>query len=401
MDTQFDIAIIGGGLVGLATALAALQSRALRLVVLEAEPRLGSHQTGHNSGVIHSGVYYQPGSLKARLCAAGRIALEEYCDRRSIPFLRCGKLILATNPFEVGRLDEIERRGRANGLQGLRRLPTEAIAEFEPHAAGVAALHVPQTGIVDFSAVARSMAEEICAAGGEIRTNSPAIGAAQRRDRLEIRAPNGPVAARLIVNCAGLHCDRVARMLGVRPSVHIIPFRGDFVEVRGESAAMIRNLIYPVPDPRFPFLGMHFTRTIDGRIEAGPNAMPVLSRHGYRGRLFDVRDAIGILGAARFWRLCWRYRRTGLEEIHRSIRSRALTERLQRLVPGVQAKDLRTGRSGVRAQAVSQDGSLVDDFVIEQRESAIHVLNAPSPAATASIAIGRFITDMAIRRLRG
>lgn len=397
----FDVAIIGGGIIGLATAMALKSSERLSLVVLEAEPAIASHQTGHNSGVIHSGTYYKPGSLKARMCIEGRQALHQFCAERRIAHERCGKLIIAAGQRELPALDELERRGKANGIS-VTRLSAEEIRAHEPHAGGTAGLLVRDAGIVDFSHVARAMAAAVRERGGEVRNSSALTGCVREQNSLLLRTAGGEVRARFIINCAGLQSDRIARMCGENPDVRIIPFRGEYFELAPQRRQLVRNLIYPVPDARFPFLGVHLTRTIGGRVEAGPNALPALARHGYQRGRIDPRDAVEMMLSARFWRLIGRYWRTGLGELHRSLSAAALARSLQRLVPELGEADLASGpsvRAGVRAQAVDSSGRLVDDFRILHGERAIHVLNAPSPAATASIAIGRFIADEALRRL--
>ena len=393
-----DVAIVGGGIVGLATALAlAASARRERLVVLEAEPRIAAHQTGHNSGVIHSGLYYRPGSLKARTCVDGREALIRFCEENGIPFERCGKLVVATDEAEIPALDELERRGRANGLAGVRRLRREEIAEIEPYATGVAALDVRETGIVDFREVARHMAARVMEAGGVIRTESRLLAVRPEAGELVLETTSGALRVRSLVNCAGLQSDRVARLCGAEPRLRIIPFRGEYHELAPERRHLVRNLIYPVPDPRFPFLGVHFTRRIGGEVEAGPNAVLALRREGYRRRDVSRRDVLDLLGYRGFWAMTARYGRTGLFEIVRSLRRRALVAELRRLVPALGDRDLRPGGSGVRAQAVEPSGVLVDDFRILDQGRMMHVLNAPSPAATASLAIGRTIAERASR----
>jgi L-2-hydroxyglutarate oxidase len=397
-DTR-DVAVIGGGIVGLATAMALVERPDVRVVVLEAEGRLAAHQTGHNSGVIHSGLYYAPGSLKARLCVEGREAMFRFCAANGVPHERCGKLVIATGPDQLQRLDELERRGRANGLTGLARLGPEQIREREPYAAGVAGLRVPETGITDFGAVAEAMAERVRAAGGEVIHGARVTGMVRDGGTLVLETPRGPLRARSLVSCAGLQADRVARLCGVEPGVSIVPFRGEYWEVVPERRDQVHHLIYPVPDPRFPFLGVHFTRLVGGGIEAGPNAVLALAREGYQRSSFSMRDACEMLSAPGFWRMGLRHWRTGLSEGRRARSARALAVGLQCLVPGIRAEDLRYRGAGVRAQALTPDGRLLDDFHIVEADRQIHVLNAPSPAATASIAIGREIAIRARARL--
>ena len=393
MDT-FEVAVIGGGIVGMATAMALLDDGVERVVVLEAEDHVAPHQTGHNSGVIHSGLYYRPGSLKARNCVEGRRALIALCEEEDVPHEICGKLVVATGAGEIPALDELERRGRANGLQGLRRLEAGELGEYEPHARGIAGLWVPETGITDFSAVTGAMARRVRARGGTVRLRSRVL--AHRRDGEAhlLETSSGPVRARFLVGCAGLQSDRVARLCGVRPGVRIVPFRGEYYDLEPAAAHLVRNLIYPVPDPSFPFLGVHLTRMIGGGAEAGPNAVLAFKREGYTRTSFSVRDAAATLAYPGFWRLAGRYWKTGLAEQWRSLHKAAFVRSVQRLVPELGDDQLVRGGAGVRAQALAPDGALLDDFAIVRGERMVHVLNAPSPAATASIAIGRTIARM-------
>jgi (S)-2-hydroxyglutarate dehydrogenase len=396
MTKRYDVGIIGGGIVGMATAMA-LAPRC-RVVVLEAEPRVAAHQTGNNSGVIHSGLYYNPGSLKARNCVEGREALYRFCAERGIVAERCGKLVIATNEAEVARLEALERRGRANGLKGLRRLSGAEITEYEPHARGVAALHVPDTGIVDYVAVTTAFATEVRRLGGEVVTHARVRSVRRHADEQRIATSAGDYVAANLVACAGLQADRVATMCGLRPGVRIVPFRGEYYELRADRRALISNLVYPVPDPAFPFLGVHFTRRVDGRVEAGPNAVLAFKREGYTRTSFSFVDAASTLSYGGFWRLALRHVPMGVAEFYRSFAKSAFVRALQRLVPEIETDDLAAGGAGVRAQALAPDGRLVDDFHIVEAERQIHVLNAPSPAATASIAIGRAIAARARER---
>ena len=394
-----DVAVIGGGIVGLATARAvALHTRA-RVCVLEAEPHLAAHQTGHNSGVIHSGLYYRPGSLKAVNCTAGREALYRFCAEHGIPHERCGKLVVATSTRELPALDELERRGRANGLVGIARREGAAVREVEPHVSAIAALEVRETGIVSYRRVAEAMAQDIQKQGGEIRTGFRLSEVARRNGALVLRSRSGDAleSARLI-NCAGLQSDRVARMCGVRPAVRILPFRGEYYKLVPAREHLVRHLVYPVPDPRFPFLGVHFTRMIEGGVEAGPNAVLALRREGYGKLSFSARDALGIVGWSGFWRMALRYGRTGMGEMYRSFSKSAFVRALTALVPELREEDVVRHGAGVRAQAVGRDGKLLDDFHIVEGEGMLHVLNAPSPAATASLAIGDSLALRAAER---
>jgi L-2-hydroxyglutarate oxidase len=392
-----DVAVIGGGIVGLATAAALTDSPGLSLVILEAEPELASHQTG-NSGVIHSGLYYKPGSLKARTCVEGRDALYRFCNEHGIAHERCGKVVIATCEKELPALIELERRGRANGLQGLRRLDGEEIRELEPHARGLSGLLVPQTGIVSYREVARVLAERVRRANGEVWTGARVYSCRRRSGRLVLESTRGTVECRFLVNCAGMQCDRVARLCGVDPGLHIIPFRGEYYQLVPDRRFLVRNLIYPVPDPRFPFLGVHFTRRIDGAVEAGPNAVLALKREGYRRTSLSLSDILQMASYPGLWRMAAKYWRTGLAEVYRSLSKRAFVGALQRLVPELCSEDVREAGAGVRAQAVLPDGRLLDDFHVVEAEGMIHVLNAPSPAATACLSIGRTIAALAAER---
>jgi L-2-hydroxyglutarate oxidase len=390
-----DVAVIGGGIVGMATAMAVVKRFQVKLVVLEKENRLAAHQTGNNSGVIHSGLYYKPGSLKARNCAAGRAALERFCEQHDIPFERCGKVVVATRPEQVAALEELHRRGEANGLDGLRRLTPVQIREREPHAAGVAGLFVPQTGIVDYVRVTEAFTDEVRRHGGEIILGAEVRKVVREETGLVLETTAGTLCCRLLVNCAGLHSDRVARLAGAAPDLHIVPFRGEYYDVKPERRELVRNLIYPVPDPEFPFLGVHFTRRVSGEVEAGPNAVLAFRREGYSRTSFSLRDTLSTFSRPGFWRLAQRYWRIGMGEFYRSFNKAAFVRALQQLVPEISAADLAPGGAGVRAQALDARGALVDDFRIVEVPGQIHVLNAPSPAATASIAIGEYIAACA------
>jgi (S)-2-hydroxyglutarate dehydrogenase len=394
---RYDVVIIGGGIVGLATAMALKSESTISLAVLEAEERLSQHQTGHNSGVIHSGLYYRPGSLKARNCVVGRKAMYRFCQEHGIAHEQCGKIVVATDARELPALDELERRGHANGLEGLRRLGPEEIREHEPHTAGIAGLFVPETGIVDYKQVTQVYAEIIRKEGGEIQTKTHVHGCRRYSDELVLETSRGPVHCRFLVNCAGLHADEVARACGVDPQLQIIPFRGEYYEIVPERQFLVKNLIYPVPDPRFPFLGVHFTRMIHGGVEAGPNAVLAFKREGYRWEDFSAKDTLGMFSYAGFWRMVSKYWKMGLDEMYRSISQDAFVKALQKLVPELRMQDVRRAGSGVRAQAVAPDGALVDDFRIVESERMVHVLNAPSPGATASISIGKTIGEMAVK----
>jgi len=396
-----DIAVIGGGIVGLATALGLTEAYpGTRLVILDKEPRLASHQTGHNSGVIHSGIYYKPGSLKARLCVEGARLMKEFCDAHGIGWEGCGKVIVATDERELPRLQSIYERGAANGLKGLKVLSGAEVAEYEPHCRAVRAVLVPETGIVDYVAVAEKMAALAGQRGAEILTGARVTAIRRGPDGLTLETPRGAVHARYVINCAGLYSDRVAELMGIRPEVRIIPFRGEYYMLRRERRSLVRNLIYPVPDPEFPFLGVHFTRTVHGDVEAGPNAVLAFAREGYSLGTVRAVELLDTLAYAGFWRMARRYWRMGSYELYRSASKAAFVRSLQKLVPEIQEPDIERGGAGVRAQAVSPDGSLVDDFKISVTEGALHVVNAPSPAATASLAIGRHIAGLAADTFR-
>ncbi len=392
-----DVLIVGGGIVGLGTGLA-LAGRA-SVTVVEAEKHIALHQTGHNSGVIHSGLYYKPGSAKARNCAAGRELMYRFCADNGIPHDRCGKLVVATDASELPALEELERRGAANGLRGIQRLTGEQLREIEPHVRGVAGLRVPETGIVDYKAVAAAYARKITDAGGAVRTDAKFYGCKREGDAIVAETTAGPVRTKLLVNCAGLYSDRVARLCGVEPGVKIVPFRGEYYELKPRAEYLCKHLIYPVPDARLPFLGVHFTRMIGGGVECGPNAVLAFRRVGYRLTDLSVRDMCELVAYRGFWKMSSRFWRVGLHEMYRSLSRRAFWHALRKLIPEVSFHDLTPSGAGVRAQAVAPDGKLVDDFFIRQAERMIHVLNAPSPAATASIAIGRSIAEMAVKGL--
>ncbi len=400
MSQTWDVAIVGGGIVGTATAMALVGRPKVKVVVLEAEGKLAAHQTGNNSGVIHSGLYYKPGSLKARNCVEGREAMYAFCQAQGIPHDRCGKLVVATEPSELPALDELERRGRANGLQGLRRLRGEELTDYEPSVRGVAGLHVAETGIVDYTAVTNAFARLVAEGGGEVRTASRVRKVVHRIGSLVLETEAGAVESRTLINCAGLQSDRVARLCGVDPGVKIIPFRGEYYELSPARQSLVRNLIYPVPDPRFPFLGVHFTRMIRGGVEAGPNAVLAFRREGYRRTSFSLGDSLEMAGYLGFWRMASKYWPMAVAEWHRSFSKRAFVKALQGLVPALKAEDVHPSGAGVRAQALDRRGGLLDDFHIVEAEGMVHVLNAPSPAATASIAIGRAIAEMAARSFR-
>ncbi len=395
--STYDVAIIGGGIIGLATALQLLtRAPRTRLAVLEKEERLAVHQTGHNSGVIHSGIYYRPGSQKAQFCVRGVGALLSFCDENEIPYELCGKLIVATQDAELPRLEELHRRGLANGVKGLEVVEPERIREIEPHATGIRALYAPRTGIIDYGRVARAYAEHVQKRGGDIVTGARAVKIAQTADSLTVETTKGAVHSRRVINCGGLQADRIARMMGVDPGVRIVPFRGDYFVLRAHARGLVQGLIYPAPDPRFPFLGVHFTKTIHGGVEAGPNAVLSLAREGYGKWSFNAVDALGTVTYPGFWKMARRYWRIGVTEVHRAFGKAVFVRDLQRLVPAVTGDDVEPGGAGLRAQALNRRGELLDDFSIQTTERAIHVLNAPSPGATSSLAIGEHLAGLAM-----
>jgi L-2-hydroxyglutarate oxidase len=391
----YDIAIIGGGITGMATAMELSKENNVSIIVVEAEDRLAAHQTGNNSGVIHSGLYYKPGSLKAVNCTIGREQLYDFCQTHDIPHERCGKVVVAVSQDEIPNLEKLEERGTANGLKGIKRLGREEINEYEPHITGVGGLLVPDTGIVDFVKVTEKYGEIFKSNGGEITFNARVRKVNKNAGEIILNTTAGDIKCKNLVNCGGLQSDRLARMCGVNPGLKIIPFRGEYYELKKEKHSMVKNLIYPVPDPRFPFLGVHFTRMIHGGVEAGPNAVLAMKREGYKKTNFSFKDNFELLAYKGFWKMALKYWRMGFGEMYRSLSKSAFTRALQRLMPEIKKEDLVPGGAGVRAQALEPDGFLVDDFRIKETENTVHVLNAPSPAATASINIGKSIADIA------
>lgn len=395
-DAPFDIAIIGGGIVGLATALQiSRRFPSAQCIVLEKESSLGQHQTGHNNCCIHTGIYYRTGSLKAQNCVRGARLLKDFCDQNGVEYEACGKVIVATNSSEVPALEELYRRGAANGVFALQVIGPERLREIEPHANGVKAIHSPETAIVDYNAVTDAYAKLFRESGGEVLTGARALSITSHPGSLTINSSQGPISSRYLVNCAGLHADRIAAMAGVRTNVRLIPFRGEFYALRPQARALVRNLIYPVPDPRFPFLGATFGRIKGGIVRCGPNAMVAGSREGYSITTIDPSEVWSIVSQPAFWRMAARYWRTGLQEIYFSLSKAAFVRSMQNLVPEIRSADLEKWGSGVRAQAILPDGSLVDDFVIEETRNAVHVINAPSPGATSSLSIGLHVADRA------
>ncbi|WP_208029058.1 L-2-hydroxyglutarate oxidase [Rhabdothermincola sediminis] len=396
MPADADVVVIGAGIVGLATARALRRARPdLAITVLDKETEPGRHQSGRNSGVLHSGIYYRPGSRKARLCASGRAELTAYCEQVGIPVEHCGKVIVATRRNDLEPLHALHERGERNGLR-IVRLDRRGLSEHEPHAEALEAIFVPAAGVVDFGTVTRALARDLVASGVELRLGCAVESLDERESQVVVHTSDGELHGRQVANCAGLYSDVLARRAGLEPAVRIVPFRGEYVELLPERAHLVRHLIYPVPDLRFPFLGVHLTRGIDGRVHGGPNAVLALAREGYRWRDRSIRHVSHLASDPAVWRLALRYWRTGLHEIARSVSRRLLVRDLRRLVPDIGAQDLTPAPSGVRAQAVDDRGCLVDDFAIEVTPRAVHVLNAPSPGATASFAIGTWLASVVL-----
>ena len=393
---NYDIGIIGGGIIGLATAMRLTQEHPnQKVVVIEKETEVAQHQTGHNSGVIHAGIYYAPGSQKANFCSEGNGILREFCDERGIEYEMCGKLIVAIDDSEVPRLEELYRRGTANGALGLELVGPERLRELAPHAAGVKAVWSPNTGIIAFKQVSQAYSTEMRERGGDLMSNAQVKSMAHSNDGIHIETSSGDVTAKHIINCAGLHADKVANMMGVDIGVRIIPFRGEYYSLKKEKESLVNGLIYPVPDPSLPFLGVHFTKRVTGSVEAGPNAVLSMKREGYSKTSFSFGDAMGTLTYPGFWRMSMKYWRVGFNEQYRSVMKGVFVKSLQTLIPEITGDDLHQPGAGVRAQAVDRKGQLLQDFSIAETNNAIHVLNAPSPGATSSLAISRYIVDIA------
>ena len=396
-DSKADIVVVGAGIVGLSTAMELVKRRPdLKLVVLDKEARIAAHQTGNNSGVIHAGLYYKPGSLKAQMAVAGAQRMIEFCQEHSLPYELCGKVVVATSEAELPRLEELYSRGTANGVPGLQKITGDEIKEHEPHAAGIAGLWSPNTGIVDYKAVTLEYAKIVEQDGGEILLNTKVTGIERGADGLTVLTNVNQVRTRALINCGGLQSDLIAKMMGSPPGPRIIPFRGEYYELTPQARTLVHGLIYPVPDPRFPFLGVHFTKKINGSVEAGPNAVLAFAREGYRKTDLNPGDLIGMLAFPGFWIMAAKYWRMGLAEMYRSWNQRAFVNALQVLLPELGMNDIKAGGAGVRAQALDSGGRLLDDFSIIETSDAVHVLNAPSPAATVSIVIGRAIADRAL-----
>jgi L-2-hydroxyglutarate oxidase len=396
---KYDVAIIGAGIVGLATGYQLTRRfPQLRLVIVEKESSLAQHQTGHNSGVLHTGIYYKPGSLKAVNCRTGKAAMEAFCRDEGVPFDICGKVIVAVTADDLPALDRIYERGQANGV-ACTMIDQARLKELEPHAQGVRAIHVPEAGIIDYPQVCQRLAEHIRRHEGQIVTSARVVKVHTATDEVQVETTAGTYAAGYVVNCAGLQCDRVTAMTGQRPAAKIVPFRGEYFELKPEAAHLCRNLIYPTPDPAFPFLGVHFTRMVHGGVECGPNAVLAFAREGYHKTDINLRDLAESLSYPGFLRMAAKYWRTGLGEMWRSVSKQAFVRALQRLVPEIRAEHLVAAPAGVRAQALLRDGSLVDDFLIQDAARVVNVQNAPSPAATASLNVGNLIVDHLAQRM--
>ncbi len=395
-DKRYDIVVIGGGIIGLATARALVRRHeGLDVAVAEKEDEVGLHQTGHNSGVIHAGIYYAPGSQKAGFCWTGSQALRRYCDDRDIRYEMCGKLIVAIDESELAALEELQRRGVANGVEGLQIVDQERLQEIEPHAAGIRALHSPNTGIIDYDDVTRALAEDIVESGGEVVTGAEVTDIVTSDGDVHLQTSGGEVRASHVVNCAGLHADTVARMMGVEPGLRIVPFRGEYYSLVRERSGLVNGLIYPTPDPDLPFLGVHLSRRINGTVEAGPNAVLALAREGYKKTHIDVAEMARLLAFPGFWRMALANWSTAIKEEYRSVVKAEFARSMRRLVPEITMNDLHEPGAGIRAQAVSPKGELVQDFRIVRTASSVHVLNAPSPGATSCLPIADHIVVLA------
>ena len=395
-----DVIVIGGGIVGLATAYKLLEQKPeLKLRILEKEKSIGLHQSAHNSGVIHSGIYYKPGSMKATNCRRGVEELLLFCDKFNVQYDLCGKVIVAVNLEEVNRLDALYKRGLENGISDVRIVDSQELKDLEPHATGIKAIHVPSTGIINYTSVVDELAKQIIKRGGEIKTKATVKGFVRKAGECIVNTQTYDYPTGLVINCAGLYSDKIAQLAGENSSISIIPFRGEYYVLKPESRHLVNSLIYPVPDPKFPFLGVHFTRRIDGSVEAGPNAVLATAREGYRRRDFSFQETWELLTNPGFWKIGRNYWKTGMGEYTRSLFKPLFVKALKNLVPAIQGSDLVPGGSGVRAQAMDRTGKLLDDFCIVQSERFIHVLNAPSPAATASFAIGSKIAAQAFQNI--
>ena len=395
----YDIAIVGGGIVGTASAQQILKMKKLSLILIEAENKLAAHQTGRNSGVIHSGLYYKPGSLKASNCVDGRNLLYEFCEKNRIKYERCGKIVVAVNKNEIPRLNELERRGKENGLKDIKRLTKDEIKNYEPHAAGIEGLFVGETGVVDYTEVTEAYKKIILNYEGEVKTNCKFLSLSRDKNELILNTSSEEIHTKFLINCGGLQSDRIAAICGLKTDVQIIPFRGEYFKIKKEKEYLVKNLIYPVPDPRFPFLGVHFTRMVNGGIEAGPNAVLAFKREGYNFKDFSLKDISEMINFPGFWKMGRKYYKTGFHEFYRSLSKPAFVSALQKLIPEINEDDVSPYKAGVRAQAVDKNGDLLDDFRIVESGNMVHILNAPSPAATASLSIGGKIARLVIDKI--
>jgi len=395
---SYDFVIIGGGIIGAATAMALQKNSDHKIVIIETEDKLAAHQTGNNSGVIHSGLYYKPGSLKAKNCTEGRELMYQFCEENKIPYEKCGKIVVASDEGELEPLNMLYERGTANGLEGIKKLNAGELKEYEPNVSGTAGLLVPQTGIVDYKKVTQVYGKKVKDNNGEIKLNCKFVSVIKSGNELIISTNLGELKTKFLVNCGGLYSDRIAKICGVDPGLMIIPFRGEYYKLKNDKEHLVKNLIYPVPDPSFPFLGVHFTRMINGGVEAGPNAVLAFKREGYSHTDISLRDVSEMIAYIGFWRMVLKYYKMGFGEFHRSISKSAFVKALKKLVPDIESDSIEKGGAGVRAQALETSGKLVDDFRIVEADRMIHVLNTPSPAATASISIGKHIAELAKRR---
>ena len=401
--TLYDASIIGGGIIGFATALGIQRKNPkLKLCIIEKDDVVSNHQTGHNSGVIHSGIYYKPGSLKANFCVEGRVSMAKFCQENNLKYEKCGKLIVAYKEEEIPRLEALFERGVANKVEGLEIIERERITEIEPHAAGIKALYAPNTGIVDYREVTEKFAQIALKNGADIKLNTEFVGSRGENFQMQnhlLKTTTGDIETKLTINCAGLQSDLVAKKMGVYPNLKIIPFRGEYYNLKPEKKDLVQGLIYPVPDPKFPFLGVHFTKTVhDGLIEAGPNAVLAYAREGYKKTDINLKELFSTITYPGFVRFGLQNWKTGVSEINRSFRKKVFVKDLQKMIPEIKSSDLYSGVSGVRAQAIGNDGKIIDDFAIEVKDKSIHVLNAPSPGATSSIMIGNYIADLALKQ---
>ena len=396
VDKSYDIAIIGGGIIGLATAMELSESYPdKKIVVLEKESGVAKHQTGHNSGVIHAGIYYAPGSQKANFCSTGGKLLREFCDKHGIEYDMCGKLIVASDENEIPGLEELYRRGTENGAEGLRIVEKDEMHEIEPHVAGVKAIFSPNTGIIDYQKVSIAYAAELSENGGDLLTNCELRSISKKDDDIYMETNLGTIKTTFLINCAGLQADKVAKLMGVETGIRIVPFRGEYFSIIPERSDLVNGLIYPVPNPNLPFLGVHFTKRMNGSVEAGPNAVFALAREGYKKTSFNIKDTLGTLSFLGFWRMSAKYWKVGVNEQYRSLVKGVFVKSLQKLVPDVTSKDLAEPGAGVRAQAINKKGELLQDFSIVETDNAIHVLSAPSPGATSSLTISKYLAVMA------